>query len=120
MEVRVCAAVAAAGNFRCADPALNRQELLANLHTLKSCIHPVQHLAQFPNRTVAHGQGQEHPAGIGIIRHDTRQGLVETGLPHQGAPPLADRTVPDTAEMCLTQPQTRFSGFLEGRPPETQ
>ena len=47
-------------------------------------------------------------------------GLVETGLPHQGAPPLANRTMPDTAEMRLTQPQTRFSGFLEGRPPETQ
>ncbi|KDJ46093.1 hypothetical protein AF00_05659 [Klebsiella pneumoniae CHS 44] len=46
--------------------------------------------------------------------------MVETGLPHQGAPPLADRTVPDTAEMRLTQPQARFSGFFEGRPPEPQ
>ncbi|CQG86675.1 Uncharacterised protein [Salmonella enterica subsp. enterica serovar Typhimurium str. DT104] len=114
------AAVTAAGDFRGAYPALHRPELLAILQSLESCIHPVQHLAQLPNRTVSHGQGQEHPAGIGIIRHDTRQGLVETGLPHQGTPPLADRTVPDTAEMRLTQPQTRFSGFLEGRPPETQ
>ena len=71
------------------------------------------------DRTVAHGQVRNIQRAL-VIRHDTRQGLVETGLPHQGAPPLADRTVPDTAEMRLTQPQTRFSGFLEGRPPETQ
>ncbi|SSE96367.1 Uncharacterised protein [Klebsiella pneumoniae] len=120
VEVRVCAAVTAAGDFRGAYPALNWSELFTVLQSLESRVHPAQRLAQLLDRAVAHGQGQKHPAGIGVIRHDTRQGLVETGLPHQGAPPLADRTVPDTAEMRLTQPQARFSGFFEGRPPKPQ
>ncbi|MCZ5018759.1 hypothetical protein O5962_28610, partial [Escherichia coli] len=32
------------------------------------------------------GYSKKAKVSVRVIRHDTRQGLVETGLPHQGAP----------------------------------
>ena len=114
-----CAAVTAAGDFRGADPSLNWPELFAILQPLESRVHPAQRLAQLPIaqlRTVRvrniqreSGNPPRYAAGTG-----------RNGLATSGAPPLADRTVPDTAEMRLTQPQARFSGFFEGRPPKPQ
>ncbi|CNO41164.1 Uncharacterised protein [Salmonella enterica subsp. enterica serovar Typhimurium str. DT104] len=95
-------AVLATGDFRRAHPAQHAAKLFAIFQALEGRIHHGQGVAKLRNRTVTDGQGQEQPACIRIFRNDLWQGLIETGLPHQGTPPLTDRTVPDPTEPRIT------------------
>ena len=111
VKMGMCATILAARYFRGTNPAQHTTKLLATLEIQKTRIHRGQSLTKRINGTVAHRQREKQPARAWIFRHNLWQGLIETGLPHHGAPPLADRTVPDTTEPRITQPQTRFSGL---------
>ncbi|RDR47799.1 hypothetical protein C4A07_03566 [Escherichia coli] len=107
----MCATILAARYFRGTNPAQHMPKFLTLFQPLKPRIHRGQRLTKRVNGTVAHCQCEKQPARAGMFRHNLWQGLIETGLPHHGTPPLTDRTVPDATEPCITQPQARFSGL---------
>ena len=100
----VCTAVAGSRDLGSSHPAQHRLEFLSETKTVPPSIHSDKCVGQVADSAVAHGDGEEQPTGLGLYLDDLRDGLVESGLPHEGSPPLAHRAMPHPAEMGLAQP----------------
>src|SRR6185437_2199600 len=106
MKMRVCCTVLAPGDFSGSNPpSYKRLERLALHETLPCFVHRSQGRTQSGDGDVSLRESEKEESFGGVGFHQRWKRLVKSCDPHQRPPPLAYRTVADSAETRLAKLQ---------------